>query len=202
MLQKVVDTCRRTAAFIEDRSNLNVQVVVLSPEGDPLNKLNWRVPVVEGPELDVLTRYVKAAKQYKADYIVRITSDCPEIPSALIHKHIFTCVNNSLDYTANVFDKARTYPDGWDTEVMSKKLLAWLDEAAIKPEYREHVTNILQDSRPDWARIGIGIGYGDNSHLKLSIDDKNDLEFANMYIDLMQSKIDWAKNNAEVIFRW
>lgn len=42
---------------------------------------NWceqqQVPYFRGSEEDVLDRYVQCAKQYKPDYVMRVTSDCP-----------------------------------------------------------------------------------------------------------------------------
>ena len=177
-------------------------MILLTPKGDKLNGMKWQVPVFEGPEHDVLTRYVDAAKAHKADFVVRITSDCPEIPSPLISKHIFTSVNHNLDYTTNTLEKCRTYPDGFDTQVMSARLLDWLDQTADHIKYREHVCNLLEEHRPDWIRICNVVGYTDSSHLKLSIDNTEDLNFAKMYINLMQSKLDFAKNNSEILVRW
>ena len=46
------------------------------------NKLN--VNSFRGSELDVLDRFFKCAKSAKADWIVRVTSDCPLIDPKLI----------------------------------------------------------------------------------------------------------------------
>lgn len=199
----MVGSCQRSAAFVNDKSNdINCGVVLLTPHGDKINSMRHDVPVFSGPEHDVLTRYVQAAKSYKSDYIVRITSDCPMIPSGLITKHIFTATNHGLDYTTNTFPAARTYPDGFDCEVISSRLLNWLDETAEHIKHREHVTNLLHEIRPDWCKKGGGYGPVDNQHLKLSIDEKADYDFSCMYIDYLQTKIDWLKNNCEVIFSW
>jgi spore coat polysaccharide biosynthesis protein SpsF len=192
----------RSAAFVEDKSNLKVTVALLIPNGDKLGAMRWEIPVFFGPEHDVLTRYVDVARQGNYDFIVRITSDCPEVPSPLISKHIFTAANHSLDYTTNAMTKCRTYPDGFDVQVLSARLLEWLNDAANHVKYREHVANLLEDHRPDWIKIGQVVGYTDNSHLKISVDTQEDLEFVRMYVDLLQSKIDYAKNNSEILVRW
>lgn len=192
----------RSAAYIQDKSNLKVQVVLLTPKGDKLNSMKWEIPVFQGPEYDVLTRYIGACDHYKPDYLVRITSDCPVIPSGIISKHIFASANYGFDYTTNTAEKCRTYPDGFDVQVMSMRLMKWLDENATHIKYREHVANLLEETRPDWLRMAHVVGYVDNSHLKLSVDEKDDLDFVIMYEDLLQSKMDYAKNNSEVLIRW
>jgi spore coat polysaccharide biosynthesis protein SpsF len=160
------------------------------------------VDIVTGDEMDVLGRYVKARDIYDADYVCRITSDCSEIPAPLISKHIFTAMNHDLDYCSNVTPECRTYLDGWDCEVISKDLLEWLHKNADEPKYREHVTLLLQHNTPKWISIGHVLAYCDNSATKLSIDTQEDLEFARMYVDLIQSKINYAKNNGSVVVRW
>jgi len=199
----VVGACQRSAAYVNDRSNnIEVAVALLTPHGDSINAIDHNVGVYTGPEHDVLTRYFRAAKACKADYIVRITSDCPLIPPGLISKHIFAAANHGLDYTTNVFPKAKTYPDGFDCEVVSYRMLEWLDANAGQATHREHVTSLLHEMTPDWCKKGGCYGNVDNQHLKLSIDEKADYDFACMYMDYMQSKIDWLKNNCEVIFTW
>ena len=44
--------------------------------------------VFQGSEDDVLDRYFKAAKQFSADVIIRITGDCPLVDSKLLDKAI------------------------------------------------------------------------------------------------------------------
>lgn len=177
-------------------------MALLLPENDPLNKRPCPVNIINGPEHDVLKRYLIAAKHYSADFICRITSDCPMIPSPLIGKHIFTAMNYNLDYMSNVFPQCRTYPDGWDCEVISGRLLKWLGENAERADHREHVTSMLQTTRPDWCKVGHCLGHGDMSLLKISIDDEDDLVFTNMYDELMQSKLTFAHNTGEVVVRF
>jgi spore coat polysaccharide biosynthesis protein SpsF len=72
-----------------------------------------------GEEFDVLDRYYKAAKLYKADIVVRITSDCPLVDPALLDKTIKAYIENmkSLDGASTALK--RTYPRGLDIEVFS-----------------------------------------------------------------------------------
>ena len=62
-----------------------------------------------GDEHDVLSRYWTAAQHYRADLIVRITSDCPLIDPALIDTAIEKCIANpKLDYVCNFYPE-RTF---------------------------------------------------------------------------------------------
>ena len=51
-----------------------------------------------GSENNVLERYYLAAKQSKADVIVRITGDCPLIDSNLVDARISDFLENNVDY--------------------------------------------------------------------------------------------------------
>ena len=77
------------------------------------------VPVFCGSEDDVLDRYYQVAKAHSADYIVRITSDCPLIDPAVVDYIIaaFKSTYPTVDYASNSIQ--RTYPRGLDTEIMS-----------------------------------------------------------------------------------
>ncbi|HLD89001.1 MAG TPA: UDP-2,4-diacetamido-2,4,6-trideoxy-beta-L-altropyranose hydrolase [Candidatus Nanoarchaeia archaeon] len=95
-----------------------------------------------GSEEDVLDRYYNAAKQSRADLIVRITSDCtlidPEIIDRIIGKFQNVFENKKADYASNVHE--RTFPRGLDVEVFSFKALEKSFKEAKDPVYREHVT--------------------------------------------------------------
>mgnify|MGYP006213387575 CR=1 FL=1 len=64
--------------------------------------LEWGFSAFRGSETDVLDRFYQAAKDKKADWIVRVTSDCPLIDPILVDKVIdFVQVSNK-DYGANI----------------------------------------------------------------------------------------------------
>src|SRR5712692_2461671 len=93
-----------------------------------------------GSEADVLDRYYRAAQQFGADHVVRITSDCPLIDRDVTDNVIATyhSVMPAPDYVSNVL--IRTYPRGLDTEVLSYAALsrAWSEDQSMR--WREHVT--------------------------------------------------------------
>lgn len=179
MIEHVIASAEIAAKYINKYSNSTrtlVEVALLIPHGDLLSKYRSKLPVHEGPESDVLTRYAQAAARFKSDYVVRVTGDCPLIPSFLISKMIKTAVVNGYDYVSNVDPRFRTAADGHDCEAISIRLLKHLDETAKDPADREHVTLAARRSPPEWARLGHVTGHVDLSNLKLSVDSLEDLE--------------------------
>lgn len=200
ILQHVVDACNNAALYTNKYSakyGLFCETAILCPKGDEIvNAYNHEVLVYEGPDDDVLTRYVGAAKKFSANYIVRVTADCPLIPSALISKHISSAVINNHDYVSNIDERIRTTLDGFDCEAISKRALDWLDENATSLYDREHVTPLMRSGPPSWARIGHVIGQIDLSDLKLSVDTPEDLERVAKHYDKIKS----AQETAERLF--
>lgn len=182
VLDHVIDVCLKAAGYVNQYTYKNhalVKVSVLVPEGDEIAELYQnRVSVVEGDEDDVLSRYQKMAEKHDADYIVRITADCPRIPEFIISKHIMVALKNKYDYLSNVHEGLRTAPDGFDCEVISRKALEWLSDNAKERYDREHVTPMLRRNPPSWASRGINVGYNDLHGIKLSIDTREDFEAA------------------------
>lgn len=180
MLEHVVDRCSSAAHYINRHSRNFKEMVLVSilvPYGDIAGKsCKGKAVIIEGPEEDVLTRYVNMAETLKADYIVRVTSDCPLIPTPLIQRHIKVGVVNGYDYCSNVDEKFRTSIDGFDVEFFSKRALQWLNENAKEKQEREHVTLKLRREPPDWASVGTIMNYMDDSHIKYSVDTQDDLE--------------------------
>lgn len=181
MLRHVVDAVDKCAFYLNrnsHRSGVEVSHVILCPRGDPIKqKYETRTMVLEGPEDDVLTRYYVMANRLSADYIVRITADCPLIPPYLITKHIKVAIANEYDYCSNVDEAYRTAIDGYDVEVMSRRALEWAHENAKEPGDREHVTKIMRTKAfKDSFKCGIVVNFLNQAHIKLSVDTVDDLE--------------------------
>lgn len=107
------------------------------------------VKYFRGSEEDVLSRYYLAAKENKADIVVRITSDCPlidpivtnEIVSFFKEQAVYDIVTNASSDL-----KQRTYPRGLDTEVFAFNFLEKAYKYANKQYQREHVTPYIYEN--------------------------------------------------------
>lgn len=180
MLQHVVTKCKLSANYLNTgiREPIDASVVLLVPKGDEIvpRAESLGVEVIEGPEEDVLTRYVSAARDKKADLIVRITADCPLIPPFLISKHVMLAAENDYDYVSNVFEESRTAPDGFDCEVLSARCLEYLDKYATTKEDREHVTPMARREAPRAFKVGCVVSFLHLADIKLSVDTPEDLE--------------------------
>ncbi len=179
ILQHVLDACYNSSSYINtytNRHGILCNVALAVPFNDALIGQYSKHNIIQGPEHDVLRRYAVANEKLQSEYVVRITSDCPFIPPYIISKAINIAVSDGLDYLTNADPRYRTAPDGHDVEVLSKKLLSWLDQTATNESDREHVTTFLQDHIPSWARKADIIGFADLRDVKLSVDTKEDLE--------------------------
>ncbi len=98
------------------------------------------IKAFRGSEDNVLERYYLAAKENKADVIVRVTGDCPLIDPEIVDQVIEDFLKNreNCDYDSNT--QILTFPRGLDVEVFSFQALekAYL-EASSQGEL-EHVT--------------------------------------------------------------
>ncbi len=193
LLDHVIDACDRSAKYSNRftyRSKYSTGVALLIPTGDPIKAaFGSQIAIVEGSEIDVLSRFMDAQHKYNADYICRITGDCPLIPSYVISKHISLAVVSGYDYVSNVDEDCRLSLDGIDCEVMSRRMLTWLDENALTRDEREHVTLRARSEPPKWAKRGLTASYFDQSHLKLSVDTPEDLALVRASYDRVGEKL-------------
>lgn len=127
-----------------------------------------------GSENDVLSRYYDAAVHYKADTIVRITSDCPFSDPQLIDEAIEAFMAQDADYYCN--QEPFVYPDGLDIDVFSFELLERTFKEASDSYYREHVTPYMKKI----SRNNSGENSQDKnfnySHLRWTVDEPEDLQ--------------------------
>ena len=136
---------------------------------------NW--PFFRGSELDVLDRYYQAAKQFRADIVVRITSDCPMIEPEIIDQCVQMFVGESgLDYLSNTLSM-RTYPRGLDTEVIASSALARAWSEDKDPRGREHVTPYIY-RHPELFHLKRLSNDVDLSKMRWTVDTSEDLMFA------------------------
>ena len=104
----------------------------------------WGYNASRGSETDVLDRFYKTVKDKKADWIVRVTSDCPLIDPELVDKVIDFVQTNNKDYGSNTL--IENFPDGQDIEVIKFSALeiAWRN-AKLSSE-RELVTPFIRNN--------------------------------------------------------
>lgn len=133
------------------------------------------VPVFRGSEDDVLGRYAGAARASGADVVVRMTADCPLLDPGVIDRVVGTLIDGrgDLDYASNVI--VRSYPRGLDVEAMFADTLARVDRRARSAPSREHVTHYLLRERPDLFSCGSVVDSEDNSDLRWTVDEADDL---------------------------
>jgi spore coat polysaccharide biosynthesis protein SpsF len=202
IIHHVVDACVEISERLNNRPAIACKTFVLCPQGDPVQKM-VRPPahVIEGPEHDVLTRYAILMDREVPDYLVRITADTPIIPPFVILSHINAAVRRETDYLSNTLEESRTAPDGWDCEVISLRLMQWLQTNAVEPQDREHVTFLVRRHRPEWARVAHVIGFMDQSHIKISVDTEEDLNAVRRQYAAIQAKIGAAEAKGDIIIR-
>ena len=146
---------------------------------------NLGVCVYCGSEDDVLDRYYQAAKLFKADNIVRITSDCPVIDPKIIDDVITVHLMNNADYTSNTLNE--TYPDGQDVEVFTFASLRTAWKNAKLTSEREHVTPYITNNSDIFKHASLEYKE-DLSQKRWTLDNAEDLEFLRLIYKYLYNK--------------
>jgi spore coat polysaccharide biosynthesis protein SpsF len=138
---------------------------------------------------NVLDRFYHAVEHEDADYIVRLTGDCPLADHELIDQVIRHCIDNGFDYSTNALDS--TFPDGLDVEVFRYPCLAEAHAEANMPSQIEHVTPFIHQ-QPQRYRIGYFKGDENLSYMRWTVDEKEDYMFVSkIYEALFESNRDF-----------
>lgn len=138
---------------------------------------------------DLLDRHYQVAKQFNADAVVKIPSDCPLIDPKVIDKVIEHYTNSDeFDFVSNLHPA--TYPDGNDVEIFSFESLecAWKD--ATKDYEREHTTPFIWEHQDVFCvgNVTWETGYDFSSTHRWTIDFPEDYEFIRKVYDELYSK--------------
>lgn len=146
--------------------------------------LRLGVKYFRGSEDDVLSRYYYAAKEYKANVVVRVTSDCPLIDYEVSEKIIQYYLENidKYDYVSNTIE--RTYPRGLDTEVFSFKALEKAFNESKLQRDREHVTPYIWDNS-NLFKLYYYKNDIDYSELRWTVDTEEDFQLINEIYSLL-----------------
>lgn len=160
-----------------------------------------------GSETDLLDRFKMAADAVSADVIVRLTSDTPLMDPAIIDKIVETFNHNKYDLVCNNFPLPRTYPDGMNVEVFSRRILDEIHKSAKKPSDREHVTFFIWmhpekysfyrvDYEKDLSQYRFNLDYHEDYLFLKSV-------FEGLYLNnhyfTMEDVINWLNDHPDVL---
>jgi spore coat polysaccharide biosynthesis protein SpsF (cytidylyltransferase family) len=161
----------------------------------------WGFSASRGSESDVLDRFYQAVKDKNADWIVRVTSDCPLLDSALVDDVIAFVQEKDMDYGTNGL--VENFPDGQDIEVFKFSALktAW-KHAKLNSE-REHVTPyIRKHANGDGEDVFKMINYpceNDYSHIRMTVDEPRDFELIEYLINKLGIEKTWLEYTNYII---
>ena len=131
-----------------------------------------------GSEDNVLERYYLASKYYKADNILRATGDNPLVEpyfaNELLEKHI----EFEADYSSNKSEVGSNLPDGLGIEIFTFNALEISMNKSSQEHHFEHVNEYILENKKDfkiYKDVNVG-GLVDKSHIRLTVDTKEDFE--------------------------
>jgi spore coat polysaccharide biosynthesis protein SpsF len=178
--EKIGDKTLLEHVYTKCKTIEGVEVIILGPQGDKRLQeecLRIGAPCDLHPEEDnVLGRYTNAIKDYEAEAIVRVTSDCLEVSPEILGLIIKSLENS--DYVSSCL--YRSFPEGvGDIQAASAKGLEWIAKNA---EDKEHVFGLFEANemiRNKFIEAGLKIrpiiNVKNEVFVKTSIDTKEEL---------------------------
>jgi spore coat polysaccharide biosynthesis protein SpsF len=182
VIDRVLESKHISEVVVATTTNPNDEKIV-----ETLKDYNSRVKVTRGSEEDVLDRYYQAAKEVRADIIVRITSDNPLIDPDVIDKTIQAVLDDeTLQYASNNIGD-HTYPRGLDVEVVTFPTLKYVWTTATEQIDREHVTIHIKrfPNQFKWKTI---TNKTDLSFHRWTVDEENDFELVSKICKRLKNK--------------
>jgi len=126
-----------------------------------------------GPEKNVFKRYYLSAKKFNVKNIIRITSDCPLADPILIDNFIKKFeYKKDLHYLSNI--NPPTFPNGFDVEIFTFKILKYFNAKKLTNYEKEHVTIKMKNSKFKKENVK---NKNNLSKFRVTLDDNKDFVF-------------------------
>lgn len=144
------------------------------------------VAIFRGSEEDVLSRFAGCARAHHLDVVVRVTADCPLIDGVVVAEGVARFLQLREEHGDDVYlsnTLERTYPRGFDFEIVAAVALIRADREATTPSDREHVTPWLYSGAhrlPHLAQVRRRV---DRSRYRVTLDTAEDLELIRRLIE-------------------
>lgn len=181
--------CSRVSKIIVATTIMEIDTIIYD------KAIEWGYDAFRGSEFDVLDRFYQSVKNEKADWIVRVTSDCPLIDPNLIDEVIAFVQENDKDYGSNVL--IENFPDGQDIEIFKFSALkkAW-EEAKLLSD-REHVTTYIRNNSDyKGGSLFSAINYQcykDFSNIRMTVDEQSDFDLIEIVIQKLGTSKSWIE---------
>jgi len=107
-----------------------------------------------GSEENLLKRYYDCAKKYKANNIIRITSDNAVIDYKIINQVLKKHLKEDNDFTTNAWLGKETFPEGFEVAILKFDILKWLYYNIKDKIFYEHVVTYIMEY-PKIFKVGI-----------------------------------------------
>jgi len=186
---------------VERATRLDAVVVATTtmPGDDAIVELGSRAGwlVSRGSEMDLLERYLEAARAHGAERVVRITSDCPLIDPTVVDEVVAALDAAGADYASNTLEP-RTFPRGLDVEAMTMDALERAGRDDRDPASREHATPYLYRHPERFRLAGVRLSEDLSAH-RWTVDTPEDYELVRrIYDGLGRDDFDWREALAVV----
>jgi spore coat polysaccharide biosynthesis protein SpsF (cytidylyltransferase family) len=187
----------------------NYKIIIAIPSNDKkiynhIKSLK-NIVIFKGDKDDVLDRYYKCSVNKNLDTIIRLTGDNPLIDIEILDKSIKKHIKLKKIFTTNCINN--TFPNGFEFEIIDKKLLYKTWKNSYKKSDKEHVTpyiyRLINNKKLPKKKVLKIISHDlKYSHLRLTIDKKIDLDVVRkVYYNLNKEKLKINFKNIIYIFK-
>ena len=163
--------------------------------------IEWGYEASRGSESDVLDRFYQALKNENANWIVRVTSDCPLLDPKLVDTVIAYAQSNDYDYISNGI--IENFPDGQDVEVFKFSALETAWENSKLNSEREHVTPYIRNNADGKGKdLFTTVNYPcekDYSHIRMTVDEPRDFDLIEYLITQLGTEKTWLEYTNYII---
>lgn len=143
--------------------------------------------IFRGDEQDLLKRFLACARHYNAEYIVRITGDCPFFSIEMAETLIDIAINTKCQYA---YMDSTNIPIGLKVSVIETKTLEKIESVATHPYYREHITLYMDEHLKEFRVMGVKPPeqYLQKSY-RLTVDMDEDLQLCRKIVERLASNV-------------